>query len=260
MTAPQFTEDPRLVFAAADFANEAGLEGVFCFDHLVPLGDPRRPIFELTSVLGALAAKGGGVGSLVLRAPLRGPVISAAIAATVTAVGPERFVLGLGSGDSRSRDEQRRFGLEGGSLAERITSVESTIERVRSLAPRVPIWVGGTHPQIRRLAVARADGWNGWGIDLRRLGELVGWFRERRPDLTLSWGGAVVAAGDRGELERLLDARRTPPAIAGTYPEVARRLAETFQLGIDVAVVSILPNRPERWRMFHREVLGRLYR
>lgn len=261
LTVPQFSEDPRPAFQAASFVSSYRLAGVFCFDHLVPLDDPHRPVLELASLLGALAAIGRTrVGSLVMRAPLRGPHLSSAVAATAAAVTPGGFVLGLGVGDSRSREEARRYGQVVLPLDRRLALLEETIRLVRERAPSVPVWVGGTHRRVREAAVDWADGWNGWGLSPAEVAELAGGLRRRRSDLRLSWGGSVLLAGSEAELEELWGRRTRPPTVAGTPGRVVEHLGRLRRAGVDEFVVSVLPNRPDRWEMFAEQVVARLYR
>ena len=87
---PTFRDAPDEAFAAADEAVQAGVDGLFCYDHIWPLGQPERPAIAPFPVLGALAARlapradGNGpfLGTLVARiglAPL--PVLAAQFAA-----------------------------------------------------------------------------------------------------------------------------------------------------------------------------------
>src|SRR5579884_2981736 len=56
VTLPQFRHEADTALAAARQAEELGLDGVFVFDHLWPMGSPDRPIISAAPVLGALAA------------------------------------------------------------------------------------------------------------------------------------------------------------------------------------------------------------
>ena len=64
---PTFRDTPDEAFAAATAAVTAGVDGVFCYDHIWPIGQPERPALAPFPVLGALAtmlgppsAPGGG--------------------------------------------------------------------------------------------------------------------------------------------------------------------------------------------------------
>lgn len=212
---------------AATAAN-LGFEGVFVFDHLVPLADPSAPALEATVALGALAGTVSiRVGSLVLRATLRPPAVTAAIAASVAAISRHPPVIGVGAGDSLSRPETERFGLPFPSLHERLAILASTVEAVR--ATGVTAWVGGLHPAV--IAIAHtADGWNLWEPGSDRLQALVA----RRPSTrgyTLSWGGRVAV----GE---------PVPGVwlSGSTDTVAANLRILEAAGFDEVVLAPLPS------------------
>ena len=56
VTLPQFGDEADAALAAARRAEELGLDGVFCFDHLWPMGRPGRPALSPEPLLGAMAA------------------------------------------------------------------------------------------------------------------------------------------------------------------------------------------------------------
>ena len=232
------------------------------FDHLVPLGDPRRPVLEGAATLGAIAATSSArVGSLVTRASLRHPSITSGIGATLVAIAPGRSILGLGAGDSMSDDEALRYGLDRPGLAERIGLLEKTIELTRAAAPLLPIWVGGRHPRVRRVAAAAADGWNAWGASPEQLTrEADEVLAEAGRPIAITWGGGLIVAPDQKTLDEAVGARGGLEAIAaagltaGTPGRLVDHLGELSTVA-DELVVSILPNLPENWELFSREVL-----
>ncbi len=252
ITAAQFSRDWHELEASAYRAETLGFDGLFLFDHLVPLGDPHRPVFELASAIGAVAAVTTTlrIGTLVLRAPMRHLSISTEIIETAVMLAPGRFVLGVGAGDRMSFDEARRFGMASGSLDQRIRLVEELVTSVATTNPELPIWVGGVHPKVLSLVRDRKVGWNGWGISAET-------FAATSKPLhgPVTWGGPVVLGEDRAEAARLKGDR---DAIWGDPLTVAARLAEYVDAGADELVVSVLPNRPERWELFANEVLPRL--
>ena len=54
---PTFRDTPDEAFAAAEEAVGAGVDGVFCYDHIWPMGQPHRPALAPFPVLGALATR-----------------------------------------------------------------------------------------------------------------------------------------------------------------------------------------------------------
>ena len=259
LTVPQFSTDPQHLRALAARASGYGFNGLFAFDHLVPLGDAHRPVFELAAILGALGASTDvTVGSLVMRVTLRRPEISAAVAVTLDALVPGRAILGLGVGDSMSAEEAHRFGQTLPSLDDRVDLLGETISAVKSVAPTLPVWVGGRHDQLRELAARSADGWNAWGADLDELAEETAEVRANAGDrpFTISWGGTLVLAPDEATLAtRIAERGGSEGVVAGTPPVIRRHLEELSGV-VDQIIVSVVPNRPPNWELFSQAVLG----
>jgi hypothetical protein len=126
---PTFRETPDAAFAAAAEAVAAGVDGLFCYDHIWPLGQPERPALAPFPVLGALAtrfapgsgsaddASGGGrgdgpfIGTLVARVGLVPNAVLAAQFAALEHLAPGRIIAGLGTGDRLSEQENRAYGI-----------------------------------------------------------------------------------------------------------------------------------------------------
>lgn len=258
ITAPQFSSTIEPVLEAARFVEEAGLDGLFLFDHLIPLGDPQRPVLELAATLGAVAASTSTIliGTLVLRAPLRGPEISAAVARTAAAVAGPRLVVGLGAGDRMSADEAHRYGGTHDSLPARVAAVRSTLEVLEGTG--VTTWLGGTHERILALA-PQADGWNGWALQAERMRDVAARLHADRPGLEISWGGSVVVGRDRTDLDDVLSLRQGRGGdVTGTPDQVAAQLTALVEAGTRHFIVSVLPNTRRRWEIFARSVLPQL--
>lgn len=217
-----------------------GFDGVWCFDHLIPLGDPRGPATEATAALGAVASatERVTVGPLVMRAGLRPVAVTAAIARTLAAVAPERAVVGLGAGDRLTRPETERFGLDFPGLAGRVERLAEAVAAVR--ATGVPVWVGGRHPAVVEIA-SGADGWNLWEVPPGEVATLAaGWTGG-----TLSWGGRVAPLGGR-------------PDLALDGPETTRlALAELAAAGVaEVTLTPVPADEPERLEDLAELVIG----
>ncbi len=209
---PSFVEDAEIPIAVARAAEAADLDGVFVYDHLFR-GDPpnRRPALEAFALLGAVAAETRRihVGTLVARATLRPPATLGNSFATAQRVSSGRLVAAIGAGDSQSRAENEAFGLEFGTLVDRIVALHAA---VRACAGRgFPVWVGGKASQVREV-VAIADGWNAWGDEPEKFAAQSALVREVAPRAELTWGGLArpLEEGPAG-----LAARLRPYADAG---------------------------------------------
>jgi len=179
------------VVAWARRAEELGFDSVWVSDHFfysfARYGADPAPIASLepVSMLAAVAAATERVrlGSLVLCAPFRHPALLARAAAAIDRLSGGRFELGLGAG--WMQEEFEAFGYPFGSIGERFTALEETVEVIDRLASgepvsfegrtaslrdavlrpapagELPIWLGGKGgPRLMRLAARRAAGWN----------------------------------------------------------------------------------------------------
>lgn len=260
LTAPQLSADPARLGEAARLVADRGLAGLFFLDHLVPISSWRGPVQELAASLGAVAGLGLGIrlGTLVARAPLRGPEITGALAASAARLSEGRFVLGLGAGDRLSFDEIDRYGFDRLPLDDRVRSVAETIRFAKSLTPGIETWVGGRHPALVEVAADLADGWNGWMVPPGQLAALAVRLRAAHPGFAVTWGGSVIVGRSREEVARLGGRRGLDDAIAGTPPEVAEALRSVAAAGADEIVLSPRPNTPTSWHLLAEEVIARL--
>ncbi|MGH2693015.1 MAG: LLM class flavin-dependent oxidoreductase [Actinomycetota bacterium] len=175
-------------------AEERGFDSIWISDHFFLSlgryggGDGRYGSVEPLMALAALATVTQRVrlGTLVLGAGFRHPAMVAKSAVTIDHLSGGRLDLGLGAG--WYEDEYPAFGYEFGTLGERFSILEESVEvlallfgekepvtwqgehfhleeaycRPRPLQePRPPLWIGGKGgPRLLRLVARRADGWN----------------------------------------------------------------------------------------------------
>ncbi len=189
LTLPSFVEDPEIAITVARAAEDAHLDGVFVYDHLWR-GDlaNRRPALECFGMLGAVAAETTQVkvGTLVARATLRPPATLAQAFATADRISGGRVIAGIGAGDTQSRAENEAFGLEFGTMVDRINALHDAVRSTRGNG--FPVWVGGRAAQVREV-VTVADGWNAWGAEPEPFAAQVALVREVAPDAVITWGG-----------------------------------------------------------------------
>lgn len=141
-TLPHFGSDADAVLRFACGAEEAGLDGVFAFDHLWPPGEPGADALACFPTLAAVAASTTRlrVGSLVARVSLLSPETLVASAGALHVASGGRMVAGVGLGDRVSVPEERAFGLDDLGDAERLGRLEAVLEGLA--AEGVPAWVG----------------------------------------------------------------------------------------------------------------------
>ncbi len=258
LTAPQFARTVAPLLGWASFLEEAHFDGGFLFDHLVPIGDASRPVLEMAGALGLLSSVTStiDIGTLVMRATLRGPEISAGVSAAASAIAPGRLIVGLGAGDRLSAAEAERFGMAQGSLDQRVASLRRTAEAVAAAVPDIRVWVGGTHARVIDVAATSAVGWNGWMVEPDRFAEIKGMLPSTH---RATWGGAVVVGSTHDEVQRLVEERGGAEGVlTGTIDQVAGRLRDYVRAGADHLILSMLPNRIDRWELapLLRERLG----
>jgi alkanesulfonate monooxygenase SsuD/methylene tetrahydromethanopterin reductase-like flavin-dependent oxidoreductase (luciferase family) len=266
ITLPQFRDDvgPSLAVAAA--AEASGLDGVFAYDHLFrrDRDGNRRPALEMFALMGAVAAatERVAVGALVARATLR-PYATLANGFDTLAriLGPERLLVAVGAGDRESREENETFGLEFGSVAERVAALRDAVDEVRDRG--YPVWVGGSDPAVREVAAAHADGWNRWGAGLERFrkqGTNLQSAAARQP-FTLTWGGLVVLADDDDAAAAKAERLRAGDHVFVGGPEViAGALRAYVDAGAEWLMIGPLDaSDPDNARILGEEIVPRMH-
>ena len=188
VTLPTFREDAVAVDGARR-AEALGLDGVFVFDHLWPMGQPERPALAAFPVLGALAVATGRValGPLVARIGLVPDEVMIGRFRALEVLAPGRVIAGLGTGDTKSAPENAAYGVP----------VDAPGARRRSLAEcagtlvgeGVPVWIGGGAPATVAVAAAVGAAVNLWDAAPEALTAEAG-----RTEVT--WGGPVPADAD----------------------------------------------------------------
>jgi len=247
ITLPQFRDDAEAALGTAGAAERAGLDGVFVFDHLWPLGRPDRPALYSHVLLGALAAETGRLvlGPLVARVSLLPDDVLVNAMLTLQAMVGDRLLVTLGTGDSANRAENDAYGVGFGSVDDRVAALVRCCGDLR--AAGVATWVGGRSKAVRRVAAA-SDGWNLWGLDARGFAAEVTAFAAavegfaaegvgRR--VATSWGGQVLVGRTAEEAdEKLARHGDRPGLVHGTVDDLSRHLAALAATGASWAVCA----------------------
>jgi alkanesulfonate monooxygenase SsuD/methylene tetrahydromethanopterin reductase-like flavin-dependent oxidoreductase (luciferase family) len=212
---PVFLRSPDLAFRVAAQAEAEGLDGVFCFDHLFPAGQPHRPSLSALPLLAALAQRTSGlrIGPLVSRVGVLPLAAQVGALATIEGISGGRLIAALGAGDSRSRPENDAYGFPTRSADERLAQVAEVTTALRSRS--IEVWIGGNSPRVRRLADAEADGWNCWNVPPLELAAA-----SLRPSCQKTWGGVPPADGDVAAHLRALSAAGAAWVVYGPAPDV----------------------------------------
>ena len=170
---------------AAALLATAPIDRLWIWDHLMGRGAPERPVLEGTTLAAAALAQNPNlhVGTLVLDVTKRHPALTAKIAATLDAIAPGRFTLGIGAGGDAA--EHDALGMPYGEVGERIAALSEQVAVARAMlvgdsserltlttpgslngaasAPRpgarLRLLIAGDHPSSISLAASFADEW-----------------------------------------------------------------------------------------------------
>jgi hypothetical protein len=179
---PTFRRSPQPALEAARAALEAGLDGVFAYDHLWPMGSPDRPALAPFEVLAAVAASVGAlrVGPLVARIGLVDDGVLLAQLRALRIVAGGRLIAGLGTGDRKSVDENERYGIPIGPPEARRASLRALATQL--VADGTEVWIGDGAAATRAVATEVGCTLNLWDADPAAVGVACA-------AATVSWAG-----------------------------------------------------------------------
>jgi len=199
ITLPTFelTAAPALTTACA--AEAAGIDGVFVFDHLWPIGQQSRPALSAFPMLGAIVARTDRirVGPLVARLGLLPDRLVADSLVSLYELAGSRLLAALGIGDDKSTGENVAYGIDWPALQSRRASLSAVLGDLTSQG--IECWVGATAEQTLEIARAAGAAVNLWDVDLERV-ELEA---TRGP---ATWAGPLPADASRAA-SRLVELR-----------------------------------------------------
>ncbi len=237
VTLPQFRHDAEAAIATARRAEAAGIDGVFVFDHLWPLGQRMRPALHSFTLLGALAVETERValGPLVARVGLLPDAVLVHTLVSLHRMAGDRLIAALGTGDSSNREENEAYGIAFPPAAERLASLVSCCRELR--AAGVTTWVGGRSERLRH-AATEADGWNSWGADAALFAREAATVA---PGRTLTWAGQVLIGRSRTEADAKLRMHGSRPGlVSGTVDDLHRHLDALVAAGASWAICAPL--------------------
>jgi len=153
---PTFRERADAAVAAARDAEASGVDGVFCYDHLWPMGQPQRPAMAPFPVLAAVAAVTERlvVGTLVARVGLVPDDVLLSQFDALALVAPGRVLAALGVGDHLSAAENLAYGVPFDPPERRRSHLVHCVQALQQRG--IPVWVGSG--SRRTVATAEAEG------------------------------------------------------------------------------------------------------
>ena len=254
-----------------------GWDGLYVADHFMgdggTFGAVESPLLEATATLAAIAGATSRLrlGTIVLSVTYRHPAVLANWASTVDHASGGRLVLGVGAG--WQENEHQQYGIELGTVRERVdrfgealevldglltrplTTVDGDHYRVtdavcepKPVQGRLPLLVGAKGDRMLGHAARFADEWNMWSTPesnveraavLDRHCELIG----RDPAaITRSTQALVFLTEDSSaesvRFQREMTVRYSPrPSLAGTAEQIAEQVAAYAEVGVDELIV-----------------------
>jgi F420-dependent oxidoreductase-like protein len=178
------------ILSRVRFAEEAGFDGAWVFDHFTALyGDPDGPCLEAWTLLAALGAATSRIrlGTLVTGMTHRHPSVLATEVVTVDHVSGGRVECAIGA--AWNVEEHTELGIPFPSVGERMERLEEGVHVLRLLMtgerasfdgkhfhldgalfrprpvqrPHPPVWLGGVgRRKLLPIAGRQADAWHGW--------------------------------------------------------------------------------------------------
>jgi hypothetical protein len=210
---PTFRESPEGALEVAHEALAAGVDGVFCYDHIWPIGEPERPALAPFPLLATLAASvdvpstsgvGSGVGSgdggsggrggrggpffgtLVARVGLVPNDVLLGQFSALDLLAPGRVIAGLGTGDRLSKAENLACGIPFTSSAERRREM---LELAQTLGGRdIAVWIAGGMAARTEETLAAGAALNVWEAPPSLVAS-----RSQEPDaVEVTWAGPPI--------------------------------------------------------------------
>ncbi|MFF5990719.1 LLM class flavin-dependent oxidoreductase [Prauserella flavalba] len=237
--------DPGVLRQWARTVEGLGFDLLMVSDHVAVTPDVAAqypaPFYEPFTTLSWLAGVTDRVrlGTTVLVAPYRHPLLIARMAANLNDLSGGRFVLGVGVGWARQEYEALGVPFERrGALTDETLRMlrEAWANESDYRAGDVPVWVGGNSAAGRRRAVRFGDAWHPLRFE-------AGWLDESAQRLKAdadALGRPVPALAPRIVL-RLTDTPLTAPgrlAGEGSIEQIAGDLERLRLLGADTVVLD----------------------
>ncbi|MCL1599211.1 MAG: LLM class flavin-dependent oxidoreductase [Actinomycetia bacterium] len=255
-------------------AEDVGFDSLWLGDHLLYRrdGEVTGP-WEAWSTLAAIGAvtKRIEIGPLVAATSFHNPAMLAKKAVTIDEISDGRFILGIGAGwnrteydafgfpfDHRASRFEEAFTIIRTLLRDGVIDFEGEYYTLRdcALVPparpgRPPIMIGSEGPRVLRASLPYAERWNGW----------YAWYGntpEGARELLDKVDEACIDVGrDSSEVEKSVTVfiqapggsaapegnpnRKTSDPISGDVSEVARRLMEFAEVGVDHVQLVVDP-------------------
>ncbi|MEV6974374.1 TIGR03619 family F420-dependent LLM class oxidoreductase [Kitasatospora sp. NPDC093806] len=247
--------DPGALRDWAQTVEGLGFDLLMVSDHVAITPDVATrypaPFYEPFTTLSWLSAHTTRVrlGTTVLIAPYRHPLLTARMAANLDALSGGRLVLGVGVGWARQEFAALDVPFEqrGRLTDDHLSRLRTAWADTAAYGPRrIPLWVGGNSDAGQRRAVRFGDAWH-------PLRCTMPWLREAVPRLRAhadEQGRPAPAFAPRIALRLTTAPVGGPDRLAGegTIDQIAADLAQLRLLGADTVVLDPYHGDPEQTR------------
>ena len=205
---PTFRESPAEALEVAENCERLGIDGVFAYDHLWPMGNRSRPALAPFPVLAAVAEMHPrlSVGTLVARIGLVADSVLAEQFETLHQLAPGRVIAAIGTGDKLNREENEAYGIAFGSADERRDALGDVVSRLMDAG--IETWVGGLSEPTRQVARNLGCALNLWGVSMGELQDEA----QRGP---VTWAG--ISPSDHGGLREHFQGVQAAGALWAVY-------------------------------------------
>ncbi|MEV0237304.1 LLM class flavin-dependent oxidoreductase [Nonomuraea sp. NPDC050786] len=242
--------DPGVLRGWAQTVEGLGFDLLMVSDHVVVTPDVAKqypaPFYEPFTTLAWLAGITGRVrlGTTVLIAPYRHPLLTARMAANLNQLSGGRLILGVASGWAR-----QEFAALGVPFDQRGKLTDDVLLALRAAredsedyrAGPIPLWIGGNSDAGIRRAVRLGDAWH-------PLRNSLPWLRDALDRMKAIAGDRPVPAFVPRIVLRITGSPVTGPgrlAGEGTIDQVVQDLEELRRLGAETVVLDPFDGDPD---------------
>jgi probable F420-dependent oxidoreductase len=255
--------DPDTLLAWARFAEDSGFSTIVVSDHVAPTSEVTAlypsPFYDPFTLLAWLAGQTTTVhlGTSVTVLPYRHPLLTARLSAMLHVLSRGRFVLGAGSGWSRT--EFAALGLDASARGATTDAYLEIITRAWaeptvSAAPhfhdvatgpnpsdgRVPLWIGGAGKAAIRRAARFATAWH-------PINPTLSWLRDTGLPALASASAGRPMPGLVPRIKARLQPEPAPPDRplgVGTLDQVVGDVAALVEAGASEVILDPNPDSP----------------
>jgi len=205
---PTFRNEPDEAFDVAARAARAGVDGVFAYDHLWPMGNPERPAFAPFPILARIARRFPElyVGTLVARIGLVDDETLLSQFDALSAISPGSVIGAIGTGDKLSKHENDAYGIPFDPPDERRAHLAAVAQGLRERD--IEVWIGGGARPTVALAEQLGVALNMWGASPDQV-------RDQATRSTVTWAGTVGQHATDATIDESESARRMLREIEG---------------------------------------------